>query len=111
MVYKLNPSRATDDDDFSCTQLPSYHQPDTKMHFFSLHGKMSPQGLLCSIGESSSDSEESPVYVNIYDVGSPNNLPCVVLLGLRAGYGSILQAEQITGHKSLFFTTWAFADM
>ena len=106
-VYEMNLSRAIHNKDFSCKQLPSHHQPDTKIRFLTLLGKMSPQGILSSIGESV--PEEPAVYVNIFNVGSPDDLPCVVLLGLRAGYGSALHPEQ-TVSSSLYFTTWAFTD-
>ena len=106
-VYELNLHHAIDGNDFSCKQLPSRHRPDTMIHFHTLHGKMKPQGLLSSIGETT--PEEPPVYVNIFNVGSPDDLPCVILLGLRAGYGSMVQPEQISS-SSLYFTTWAFTD-
>ena len=107
-VYELSLIHAIRDKDFSCKQLPSHHHPDIKIRFFTLHGKMSPQGVLSSIGESS--PEEPAVYVNIYDVGSADDLPCIVLLGLRAGYGSTLQPEQTVSNSSLYFTTWIFTD-
>ena len=107
-VYELSLIHAIHDKDFSCKQLPSHHHPDIKIRFFTLHGKMSPQGVLSSIGESS--PEEPAVYVNIFNVGSADDLPCVVLLGLRAGYGSTLQPEQTVSNSSLYFTTWIFTD-
>ena len=106
-VYELNLSHAIDGSDFSCKQLPSCHRRDTVIQFHTLVGKMSPQGLLSSIGEAT--PEEPPVYVNIFNVGSPDNLPCVILLGLRAGYSNMLQPEQIIS-SSLYFTTWAFTN-
>ena len=106
-VYELNLSHAIDGNNFSCKHLPGCHRPDTMIHFHTLLGKMSPQGLLSSIGEAT--PEEPPVYVNIFNVGCPDNLPCVVLLGLTAGYRSMLQPEQIIS-SSLYFTTWAFTD-
>ena len=110
-VYELNLHCATDDNHFLCQQLPGCHQPNTTLHFFSLHGKMSPQGLLSSIGEYPSEEEEgNPLYVNLFNVGSPSSIPCVVLLGLGAGYSSSLRAEKIT-NPSLYFTTWAFTNV
>lgn len=106
-VYELSLSHAIDNKDFSCKQLLSHHYPDSKIRFLTLLGKMSPQGILSNIGKSS--PEEPAVYVNIFDVGSADDLPCVVLLGLRPGYGSTLQPEQ-TVSSSLYFTTWAFTD-
>ena len=106
-VYELNLSRAIDGNDFSCKQLPSRHHRNTMIHFYTLLGKMSPQGLLSKIGEAT--PEEPPIYVNIFNVGSPDDLPCTVLLGLQAGYGSMLQPEQ-TVTSSLYFTAWAFTN-
>ena len=106
-VYELNLRHAIDGNDFSCKQLPSHHHPGTMVHFHTLFSKMSPQGFLLSIGEAT--PEEPPVYVNIFNVGSPDNIPCTILLGLRAGYSSILQPEQ-TISTSLYFTAWAFTD-
>jgi len=103
-VHELNLSRAIKENDFSSKQLPSYHQPNTTMHLFCLHGKMNPQGYLSSIGNSSPDKRSD--YVNLFDVRCPDSLPCTVLLGLRAGY-NIFQAER-TVCPSLYFTTWVF---
>lgn len=106
-VYELN---QTGDNDFSCKQLSSSHQPDTMIRFFNLHGKMSTQGFLFSIGDSSpEDREENALYVNIFNLGSPGYLPCAVLLGLRAGYDGVLQPEQNIS-SSLYFTTWTFTN-
>lgn len=107
-VYELSLSRAISDNDFSYKQLPSSHHPNTMMNFFTLNAKMSPQGLLSSIGEPS--PEETPLYVNIFNVGSAEDLSCVVLMGLQAGYGSTLQPEQING-SALYLTTWLFTDI
>ena len=106
-VYELSLSHAIDGNDSSCAQLPSCHLPDTLIKFYNLLGKISPQGFLSSIGEAM--PEENPVYVNIFNVGSPDELPCQILLGLRAGYSSMLHPEQIIS-PSLYFTTWAFTD-
>ena len=107
-VYELSLSRAINENDFSCKQLPSHHHPNTMIRFYALNGKMSPQGLVSSIGESL--PEEPAVYVNIFNVGTADDVPCVVLLGLTAGYGSTLQPEQVIS-SSLYFTTWAFTDI
>ena len=106
-VYEFSLNRAIDGVDSSCTQLSSCHLPDTMIKFYTLYGKMNPQGFLSSIGEAM--PEEAPVYVNIFNVGSPDELPCQILLGLKAGYGSMLHPEQIIS-PSLHFTTWAFID-
>ena len=103
-IHELNLSRAIEGGDFTCKQLPSYHQQDTMMQSFCLHGKMTPQGILFSIGNSSPD--KCSEYVNIFDIQCPSSLPCVVLLGLRAGYNSF-QAERVAS-PSLYFTTWVF---
>ena len=101
-VYELNLIRAIEEEDFSCKQLPSYHQPNTSMYLFCLHGKMTPHGFLVSIGNSSPDKRSD--YVNIFDIGCPSSLPCTVLLGLTAGY-NFFQAKYVAS-PSLYFTTW-----
>ena len=103
-VYELNLSHAIKENDFSCKQLPSYHQPNTMMRLFCLHGKMNPKGFLSTMGNSSPDKRSE--YVNIFDIRCLDSLPCTVLLGLRAGY-NIFQAER-TVCPSLYFTTWVF---
>jgi len=101
-AYQLDLNHASNEDGFLCQQLPSTHQPGEMMYLFRLHGMMSPKGSLCSLSKTTSQCN----YINLSAFSS---FPCVVLLGLRAGYGSMLQDEQITS-LSLYFTTWAFAD-
>ena len=103
-LHELNLNRAIEKKEFLCKQLPSYHQPNTMMQSCCLHGKMSPQGFLFSIGNSSPDKRSE--YVNILDIQCPSSLPCIVLLGLRAGY-NFFQVERATS-PSLYFTTWVF---
>ena len=100
-VHELNLSM---ENGFSCKQLPSYHQPNTTMHLFCLHGKMTPQGFLFNIGNSS--PEKRSEYVNIFDILRPSALPCTVLLGLRAGY-NYFQVES-TLHPSLYISAWVY---
>ena len=103
-IHEMNLSRAIEEQDFSCRPLPSYHQPNTMMRSFCLHGKMTPQGFLFSIGNSSPDKRSE--YVNIFDIQCLSSLPCIILLGLRAGY-NFFQAEHVVS-PSLYFTTWVF---
>ena len=103
-VHELNLNHTIKEKYLSCKQLPSYHQSNTMIQLFCLHGKMTPQGFLFSIGNSSPDKRSE--YVNIFDILCPSSLPCIVLLGLRAGY-NFFQAESIAS-TSLYFTTWVF---
>lgn len=106
-VYQLSLSHVSDEGSFLCQQLPSSHQPGKMMYLFRLCGMMSRKGFLSSISSYTKISMlQHRNYVNLSTIGS---IPCVVLLGLRAGYGSMFQAEQITS-PSLYFTTWAFTD-
>ena len=103
-VHELNVNHTMKEKYMSCKQLPSYHQSNTMIQLFCLHGKMTPQGILFSIGNSSPDKRSD--YVNVFDILCPSSLPCIVLLGLRAGC-NFFQAEG-TASSSLYFTTWVF---
>ena len=105
-VYQLRLSHASDGDGYACEQLPSSHQPGNMMHLFRLLGRMSTKGSLFCIGSltQKTSSQEHRDYVNI----AVKSFPCVVLLGLRAGYRMLEVKDGPC--PSLYFTTWSFPD-
>ena len=106
-VYQL--SHASDGKGHSCHQLPSSHQPGRRMYLFRLHGMMSPKGSISSIGNHT--THVSTKWYNnddIYVVLGVRSFPCVVLLGLRAGYKMFQAAHDHC--PSLYFTTWTLTD-
>ena len=120
-VHELNLMYTHEEKDFTCKQLPSYHHPNTMIHLFCLHGKMTPQGFLSSIGNASAEKRSDYVsignasakkrsdYVNIFDVRCPTALPCTILLGVRGGY-NFFHAE-FADPLSLYVTTWIYPNI
>ena len=106
-VHELNLRCAHEKKDFTCKQLPSYHHPNTMMHLFCLHGKMTPQGFLFSIGNASPEKRSD--YVNIFDIKCPTALSCTVLLGVRGGYNFF--HPEFTDPISVYVTIWTYPNI
>ena len=104
-MYQLTPNHATNDrNGYLCQQLPSTHQPGKLIHLFRLHGMMGTKGSLTVLG-SPDTARKGYNYANNILL-AVKSFPCVVLLGLRAGYGMLKAMDD--ENPSLYFTTWTF---
>ena len=104
-VYQLTLNPAGDGDNLLCHQLPSSHQPGKTMYLFRLHGTMSVKGSLSSIGNHLISIKNGVRIIYTNTIGD-KSIPCVVLLGLRAGYGMLQSAND--PNPSMYFTAWTF---